>query len=229
VTLKEVCEKVTAADGRGDWREVLKWEGRMEELLERQSDAVRRTILEIFVNAHLRGYNATVSEDNSLAIVRLEKRRIEVLGRMQRFRDQGAALCRVADQLLGSGKQQDAGTYFQRARKIAEAHGFFSVECESCLGLGKLAMAGGGDEEGVALLRNALVCVPLCEEENTIMELEVLCFFIDALFDTHAIDEAEPLVVRYREAAAAESKKQGRLRISNFRSLHASARLHEVL
>ena len=119
--------------------------------------------------------------------------------------------------------------YFQRARKIAEAHGFFSVECQSCLGLGKLAMERGRAEEGVELLRHALVCVPLCEVEDTMMELNVLLDFTQALFSTRAIDEVEPLVARFREAAKAESEKQGRLGFSEIRSFYTSAQLHEVL
>jgi hypothetical protein len=148
---------------------------------------------------------------------------------MQRFRDQGKALCKIADQFRGLGKEQEAKMYLQRARKIAEANGFFSVECESCLGLGNLAMAGGRKQEGVELLRNALVCVPLCEGEDTAMELNVLLNLTDALLDTHAIDEVEPLVLRFLEAAKAESQKQGHLSISEFQGLCTSARLHEVL
>jgi len=232
VTLDEVCEKVNAANLREDWREVLKWEGRMEEMIEHQPDAGCnniQNILKMFSNAHSMVCNATSSKDNSLSVVRLETRRAEVLGKMQRFRDQGEALCRVADELHFLGKNQEAEGYFQRARKIAEAHGFFSVECKSCLGLGKLAVERGRDEEGVELLRNALVCVPLCEEENPNMELNVLHFFTDALFRTHAIDEVEPLVARFLEAAKAESDKRGRLCYWEFYSLYTSARLHEVL
>jgi len=229
VTVNKVLEKVKAAHLRKDWREVLKWEGRMEELMENQPDSGCVTALSVFIHAHMGGFNATESQDNSLSIVRLETRRVEVLGKMQRFRDQGKALCTVADHLLFIGKRQEAEGYFQRARKIAEAHGFFSVECDSCLGLGKVAMTGGREEEGVELLRNALVCVPLCEEEVTDLELSVLRTSTHALFRTHAIDEAEPLVARFLEAAKAESQKQGRLDISEFESLYASARLHEVL
>ena len=90
-------------------------------------------------------------------------------------------------------------------------------------------MKGGREEQGVELLRNALVCVPLCEGDDSNMELNVLFHVTDALFHTHAIDEVEPLVARYLEAAKAESKKQGHLIFPEFRSLYTSARLHEVL
>jgi hypothetical protein len=229
VTLKEVFEKVNAAKLGDDWREVLKWEGRMEEMMENQPDAGCKVILETFYVAHSRAFSSTGSKDNSLSAVRLQTRRAEILGKMQRFRDQGEALCTVANYLPGLGRRQEAEGYFQRARQIAEAHGFFSVECDACLGLGNVAMADGREEEGMELMRNALVCVPLFEEENTATELNVLRFFTDALFRTHAIDEVEPLVARYVEMAKAESDKQGRLSFSEIRSLYTSARLHEVL
>ena len=53
--------------------------------------------------------------------------------------------------------------------------------------------------------------------------------FCHALLHTHTIDEVEPLVARYLEAAKAQSNKQGRLRYWHLHSLYTSARLHEVL
>ena len=229
VTLDEVVERVNAANLRRDWREVLKWEGRMEEMMENYTDAGCNAILALFAGAHGWAFNSTGSKDHSLSIVRLGTRRAEVLSKMQRFRDQGQTLCVAADQLLSLGNREESAGYFQRARKIAEGHGFFSVECRSCLGLGKLAREEGRDDEAVELMRNALVCLPLCEEEDTIMELNVLLEFTSALFDTRAIDEVEPLVARYLEAAKADSEKQGRLGFSKLHSLYTSARLHEVL
>jgi hypothetical protein len=224
-----VFEKVNAAGLVDDWKEVLKWEGRLEEMMANQTDANCSSLLKAFARSHTMGFNSTGNDEHALSAVRLEIRRVEVLGKMQRFRDQGEALCKIAAHLRLLDNQQEAKGYFQRGRKIAEAHGFFSVECNACLGLGGLATEEGRQEEGVELLRNALVCVPLCEEENPALELNVLHFFTDALFDTHAIDEVEPLVARYLDAAKAESEKQGRLHMSEFHSLFSSARLHEVM
>ena len=229
MTLDDAVDRVHAAILLEDWRGVIKWEGRLEEMMEDQPDAVCSAILVVFSNAHRRALNSSESKDSALSVVRLESRNVEVLGKMQRFRDQGEALCRIADYLLGLGKRQESETYLQRARKIAEAHGFFSIECRSCLGLGKLARTGGREQEAVELLRNALACVPLFEEEDTILELDVLHNFTDALFDTHAIDEVDPLVARFHEVAKAESQKQGCLCITELHSLCTSARLHEVL
>ena len=91
MTLYEVVERVNAAHLREDWREVLKWEGRMEEMMEHRLDSGCSNILDVFVAAHMRAFNSTGSDDSSLSVVRLETRRAEVLGKMQRFRDQGEA------------------------------------------------------------------------------------------------------------------------------------------
>ena len=239
LTINEVYKKFDAASTAtpSDWRGVIKWEGRMEELMERQEDATCNRILALFVDAHMMGLNSTGINDHALSVISLNERRVELLGKMQHFRDQGTALCTVAQHLQFLDRPQEAVGHFQRARKLAEEHGFFSVECESCLGLGKLRVAEGRHEEGVGLLRNALAAAPLCESkcdcascsENGDAELRVLGAFTQALLETHAIDEVEPLVARYRELAKAASKTGGRLDVVELHSLYTSARLHEVL
>jgi len=90
-------------------------------------------------------------------------------------------------------------------------------------------MLEGRHEEGVDLLRNALAASSLREDEDdTYMEIEVLAQLTEALFRTRAIDEVEPLVLRYREAAEAESQELGRISYMELESLYASARLLEV-
>ena len=229
VTLDDVWGRFYAASERKDWREVLKWEGRMEEMMEHVSDEGCNAILVDFSDAHRGGLDSSGDTDHALSIVQLETRRVEVLGKIQRFRDQGKALFIIADLLQFLDKHQEAEGYFLRAEKVANAHGFFSVECEANFGLGNLAMKEGREKQGVDLLRNALVCVPLFEEEDTILELNVLHAFTNALFQTNAIDEAEPLVARFLEAAKAHSDKHGRLSDQDVYSCYANAHLHEVL
>jgi hypothetical protein len=229
VTLEEVRKRVDAATEGKDWRGLLRWEGRLEQLLEGRSDATRDSVLDTFKGAYALAWSATGSTDHALAAVRLQDRRIEILGNLERFRDQGEAMCNAAGYLADVGKRQQAAGYFQRARDVGAAHGFFSVECKACLGLGRRALDEGRHAEGVDLLRNALAASSLREnEDDTRMELTVLSPLIDALFRTHEIDEVEPLVLRYREAAGAQSQKMGRVSFRELQSLYASARLHEV-
>jgi len=229
VTFDEVVKRVDAARDARDWRGMIKWEGRMEQLLEGLPDAARVEVIFHFKWAHTAGMNSTGSKDHALAAVRLQDRRIELLGNMQRFRDQGDEMCDAADHLVHAGKVQEAAGYFQRARDVGAAHGFFSVECSACLGLGQLAMNEGRHEEGVDLLRNALAASSLREDEDDItMKLNVLAQLNHALFLTHAIDEVEPVVLRYREEAKAVSRRWGRVCFWELSSLCASARLLEV-
>ena len=48
---------VNAASLREDWRGVLRWEGRMEELMAHQQDAGCNLALEIFSRSHTLGIN----------------------------------------------------------------------------------------------------------------------------------------------------------------------------
>jgi hypothetical protein len=229
VTLEEVKKRVQAAVEGVDWRGVLKWEGRLEQLLEGRSDAARDSFLKRFKSAHAFAWRATGSREHALAVARLQDRRIEILGKMERFRDQGELMCDTAENLRFHGRVQEAAGHFQRARDVGAAHGFFSVECKACLGLGRLTFREGRHEEALDLLRNALAASSLREDENdTHMELTALQDFTDALFMTHGIDEAEPLVLRFREVAEAESQKIGHTCYWELQSLCSSARLLEV-
>ena len=59
-------------------------------------------------------------------------------------------------------------------------------------------------------------------------ELIALHGLVEALFTTNSIDGVEPLVLRYRGAAKAQSEKEG-FGFGECDSLLFSARLHEVL
>jgi len=211
-----------------DWREVLKWEGRLEELLEAGTDINCDFTLCAFFSAHQMGLRSTHGSDHAMPAIRLQERRVELLGRMERFRDQGEAICSIADILLALRKMEEATTTYTRARDIGAAHGFFSVESDACLGLGQVAMQEGRHEEGVDLLRNALAAAPLNEANERCYEMNALRKLIDALFQTNAIDEIEPLVLRFREVAQVETERSGSLCSSEFRIIYIRARLHEA-
>ena len=232
LSVDEVWEKVRAGCTAGDWRGLLRWEGRMEELMEGQSDARCCFVLLAFSSAHseLKCGELDSKTDHLLSAIGLLERRVDLLGKMQRFRDQGEAMCTLAAHFNKLGGRQVASNQYEMARAVGAAHGFFSVECTACEGLGRLAFDEGRHEEGVELLKNALVAARLGEDKDTsIKELSVLCYLIPALFRTNAVDELEPLVVRFREATHEESQRDKCLDCRELCSLHHSARLHEVL
>jgi hypothetical protein len=230
VTIEEVVRRMGAAFEGQDWRGVLKWEGRLEQLLEGQSDNAREFRLSIFRWAHTLAWERDEkgSIEHALAAFRLQDRRIELLGNMERFRDQGEAMCGAADCLRMADEDTKAAGYLQRARDVGAAHGFFSVECKACDGLGQMAMFEGRHVEGIELLRNALAA-SLLHDDDTRLELEALAQLTRALLKIDAIDEVEPLVPRFREAAEAQSRKDGCVSLwDELDVLYASARLHEV-
>ena len=229
--LQDVWESVHTAHDAQDWRGVLKWEGRIEELMAPRSDDACSSILIAFSGAHRTGFQATGSKDHVRSCLGLVERQIPLLGKLQRFRDQGKAMCALSGILHSLDRKSEAATWYQRARDVGAAHGFFSLESTACMGLGTAAMDEGRHEEGVALLRNALVAAELNELDDPEYELSVLEGLVEALFTTKSIDEVEPLVLRYREAAKAEKEEEGfeGFGLRELDSVVCSARLHEVL
>jgi len=208
VPMQDVTTKINALCESGDWREVLKWEGRMEELMAHESDDYCSGILSVFSDAHRMRWQATGSEGHARSFVALEERRVPLLGKLQRFRDQGDAMCNLSDIVCFLDRKSEAATWYQRARDVGAAHGFFSLESKACMGLGAVAMQEGRHKEGLAL-RNALVAAELNELDDPKYELDALDTLIQALLLASAIDEVEPLVLRHREAAKAQSEKKG--------------------
>jgi len=156
--LSDVMTRVSAASDVDDWREVLKWEGRLVEVAT-ESDTTVEKYLHMFERAHIVGKTATGSPHHALSLVRLLEQQIELLGKMERFRDQGESICIAANVLYEAGKNDEAMDLYERARNVGAAHGFFSVESRACQGLGQLARIEGRAGEGLDLMRNALAAV----------------------------------------------------------------------
>ena len=199
----------------------------MEELMARQSDDACSSILRAFSEAHQMGFQATGNKDHARTCGGLQERLIPLFGRLQRFRDQGVAMCNLSAMLCFFERHSEASTWYQRARDIGAAHGFFTLESIACMGLGRAAVKEGRNEEGVAMLRNALVAAELNELDDPQYELIALEGLVAVLFATKSIEEVEPLVLRYREAAKASREKQG-FDIREFDAVVCSAHLHEV-
>ena len=193
LSFHDVLDIVADALEIDDWRGVLEWEARAEQLMEGMTDArsyeVQESLLAIFTSAHSLGYEATGKKLHARSICLLRERRVELLGKLERFRDQGEMMCMAAEQLNFLHKDKEAEGWLKRARDVGAAHGFFSVECHACRGLGTMLIQDGRVEEGVDLLRNALIAAGLTEE-STIDERFVLEPLIRILFKTGAIDEA---------------------------------------
>ena len=207
----------------------------MEELVLWQSDDAKSETLESFATSHLLAWKETRNTDHACTYVPLCERRIELLGNMQRFRDQGDAMCGLSDVLPLLGRHDDAVKWSTRAREVGAAHGFFTIESTACIGLGLAAIEDERYKEGLELLRNARVAAELNELDDPTYELNALESLIESLFkanamsdEEHAMDEVESLLQRYKDMAKAESKK-GEFNFAELNAYHFCARLHEVL
>ena len=208
--LNEVEESMKAAADAGDWLRILKWEGRMEELLEYQSEPVSVTILLRFVRAHLMYWGDfkedAAGKEHGRTYVQLEERRIDLLAAMGRLRESALALCDLANnQLQIEDEKATAERFFKRALEIGAANGFTDVKCRAYQGLGGMAPP----EEAVKLFRHAMSLATFVAGQDNTWYLNLLESLLHELFRTNAIEEAAPLVQRYREAAAAESLRKG--------------------
>ena len=135
------------------------------------------------------------------------------------------------DLLVNISQRPEGRRYFQKARDVGEAHGFFLVESKACIGLGEVAVSEGRYEEGLELLRNGVVAARLGEGEVDTNELVALSPLIIALFKTRAIDEVEPLVLRFRELSKGYSDLRSTAGLMSrfffkLKSLIFNARLH---
>ena len=206
---EEVISKIGEAHSSEDWRGVLKWKGRMEELLAIMAHARNDFVCEFVLAAFQRAHSklAILDRGHSIEVVKLGERRIELLGKLQRFRDQGDEMHTIGAIFLRDHNFKDAIRYFQKARDVGAAHGFFSIEGKACTGLGGVAIHEGRHEEGLELLRNALVAFGLEDDEES--ELSAMNYLIDALFTTDGFEEVDTLLPRFREAATASSRRRG--------------------
>jgi hypothetical protein len=107
----DVRDKVLAASFSQDWAEVFQWEGRMEEIMEGQPDDICHVILKSFQAAYLTGCVPTGSQHHAISAIRLGEDLVALLGKMERFRDQGEEICQIADNLFEDGKHQEAAEY----------------------------------------------------------------------------------------------------------------------
>ena len=111
-----------------DWEEILKLEGRLEELFAFDlPDLSKAVLLKTFMSCHTLALASTGLTEHALSIARLGERRIEILGKMERFWDQGEAMCLHAASLLHAHKRDEGARWYQQARDFGALHGFFSV------------------------------------------------------------------------------------------------------
>ena len=128
--------------------------------------------------------------DHDKQIVSIGEQCVELLGKMQRFRDQGTTLHLLAEHHMcvsarGSREERQAAVRaFSRSRDVAAQHGFFCIESKACHGLENMATVEVDMGEAVTMFRNALVAEQLGEEGDSTFIIHILESLCGALLKT---------------------------------------------
>ena len=164
-----VYKEMNAAGLADDWAGVLKWEGRMEEMMELQPDDWCLKVLDNFIGAHRQGREAcTGKKEHGISVIGLEKRRVEILGKLERFQKQGELLFSIAQYHLVVCEHAEATIYLSRSQAVGAEHGFVSIQCQAGAGLSLISMLEGRDAEGMEQLRiSRLAAAGLVEEVHS--------------------------------------------------------------
>ena len=117
-----ICGVTDHARQRCDWPGVLRWESRLDEMLSLYSTAPEACphLIRTFACANMN--HALFAKAASLF-----ERSAQLLGNLERFRDQARDVCQVGQCFLQLGDVDGAAPWFEKARKVGAAHGFFQA------------------------------------------------------------------------------------------------------
>jgi hypothetical protein len=109
------------------FQEVLNLEWAVEMMMLAAGDDEQEPVqlMEEFAVAHMRAGNCAKAAPYML-------RKANLLGERQRFRDQGDAFVTHAVYLFKAGDVAGARKGFSKAKRLAQAHGFFQVDGHAC-------------------------------------------------------------------------------------------------
>ena len=214
VPVDQLIQQMQKASDRGLWHEVVKSEHRMAEMIATLPDAVTLGILTTFMNAHEKLSKETGDAHHLSCCDQLQERKIELLGAMNRFRDQGEEMYSKGSSLLlrkyekgnpdvGRIERNLAEKWFNDTRRVAEAHGFFTLESEACFGLGKLLVNDDRVEEGIDLIHNAYIAGNL--DDSVVHASQAVDLLIELFIETHQLDKAMEFIPKYEELAKKSS------------------------
>jgi tetratricopeptide (TPR) repeat protein len=193
--LTAVVVMVSAARASRDWPGVLRWESRLEGMLLTVDEVTHPGLISPFAEANFSLFHFAKAAS-------LFQRRVQVLGKLERFSDQGADMYHVGECFLHLYDAKQAETWFQKARKLGEKHGCYVVECSACLGLGRVELYMRGRlQEAEELFRHALSVLNFVEGNDEFLERQSKVELAKVLLQTDRYEEAGPLIQRIREFA----------------------------
>lgn len=248
--ISEVMEKIDQALDVKDWRKVISFEARMEEIIAQDNCKVwnmssANKALRAFASGREQGFTSTGKVEHLDVAIRLEKRRAELASARGEFMDQGSAICSAAHSLKNLSRQGEAEEYFKKALSIGKNNLLSTVSCDACTGLGELYMMTARPREGMTMLMDAMQFTHALKlvnpTANARYEWNVLARMLPALFQTNctpmdafyaggpsALEHAALLIPQFYNLATQKSREEGGLCPGELQSLCYKALLHEV-
>ena len=186
---------------------VLQYESRLEEMLRVTIVRLHPPLLRSFAHAHLHKRNLAKAAS-------FFERSAQVLGKLERFREQVTDMFHAGIYLTELKDAKGATRWFQRAREVGAQHGFYSAECEACVGLGLVEQMKGRRKEAEELFLHALTALDFVEDvadgypaaARGNLERQIATF----LLETDSYEAAGPLIQRLRELAEAQEAVKDR-------------------
>ena len=198
-SLSSIIQMLEESSESRDWAGVLRWESRLEELLTtgHLTDFHQVKLIHYFASAN-------VEQLHFAKAASLFQRSVELLGKLERFSEQGTDMCHVGDCFLQLGDAKGGEMWLQKARKLGETLGCYAVECNACYGLGRMELhLHRRLQEAEELFRHALAVVEFVEDERETIWLErdIKLGLVTVLLRTDRYEEAGPLSQRLCELA----------------------------
>jgi hypothetical protein len=214
VPVGRLIQQIQKAYDHGLWHEVVKSEHRLAEMIATVPDDVTLGILAMFMQAHEKLSKETGDAHHFSSCDHLQERKIELLGAMNLFKEQGQEMYAQGSSLLlrkydkenpdvGCIERHIAEKWFQRTRTVAGNHGLFTLESEACFGLGKLSVNDGRVDEGIDLIRNAYIAGNL--DDSVLHASQAVELLIELYIQTHKLDDAVSFIPEYEELAKKSS------------------------
>ena len=186
--LMEIMERLPEAIHASDWRAVLAWESRLEDVLAAVTALKQISLLRDFAWANSLG-------GKKARAALLSERQAQLQGKLERFSDQGMTWCTIGGYCTCLQDLEGAGRWFQKARELGAQHGLMGVECEACLGLGRVQQKKGRTHEAGELFRHACTVLDFVD----VSQCEVLESHVArSLLETDGFEAAGPLIQKLR-------------------------------
>jgi len=256
ISAKDMLMVTQRAWTEENWAGVISYEDHLAEMVAPHPDEITLSIVTMLWYAHIQlaeeshhrfslsgGLRRKIK--HLAASDRLQERKIETLGGMQQFLNQGEEMYTQGDIILQRmvvRKKQEgweeisddvakmsvaAATWFEKTRQVAEKHGLFALESRACYGLAKMSIDADQITEAVELMGNAITAGKC--DNSYLHESEAIENLIEMMLQTRQTEKFEMMIVAYHELIETvfqrEKKAEAGLAIFMFKARFAEVSL----